>query len=915
MRNILTVILVSIFTSSILAQENNHLNALNYNFDKVYEHYYTNTDSALYYLKKVKEQARSYNEIDYFIEALITENWAANATYNLALMRKTLKQFDSVLIKNAVYIKTLDQGNYYQAAYQYSNALYAYELADFKKALINFKFLISTIEAIPDFESHTDIFNLYITAHNFIAKIYTIEQQYKLAKQYYDESLRNIKSNPETNKALASSIYILLSEIHEKEGNFEQANASILKNIPYHTLVSKNSNRIISSYQGVVNNHINLKQLDSAKFYVQLMKANLTPKHAFRHKYHEAKAKIFEAENSYSQAEKELIAALNLIKQKWQDETHTDVAKAYNAIGLLHAKFNNPKAALENYNLALKQLSKNNTNTSINQTVVLKILKNKTQILNVLENYSESLLTANNAMETLDFLKPTFKNNSDKLFLMADAFPVFESALEANFELHKKTKQDSLIDHAFYASEKSKSVLLMEALLSTKATDFANIPKKIIEQEQILRSQITHLEKLLNTSENTDLESELFETNTSYRELITTIETNYKTYYDLKYNSEVITLSELQRFLKPDTALISYFYGNDAIYSIVITKKSKSLHQLKRDAQVDERIISVYNMLNNPKSDIHELNNKSFQVYSQLVAPSLDAISEKNIIIITDGLLNYLPFSGLSTTGAAKYLVANRAISYVNSATLLQQLSYKKPLNTNVLAFAPSFDGPNSNNLLALPNNKKEATNILNYFSGKTLTDNQATLQNFNKISADYGILHFATHAILDDKNPEYSYLAFQPDSTNNLLYVSDLYNLNTNTSLVTLSACESGLGDLKRGEGFISLARGFYFSGAKSIASTLWKINDGSSLKIMDVFYKNLSEGADKNTALQKAQVSFIHANNQNALSHPYYWSGFVISGNMQAIQTTHNWIWYTSGIISLLALYYLFITFRKSN
>ena len=99
--------------------------------------------------------------------------------------------------------------------------------------------------------------------------------------------------------------------------------------------------------------------------------------------------------------------------------------------------------------------------------------------------------------------------------------------------------------------------------------------------------------------------------------------------------------------------------------------------------------------------------------------------------------------------------------------------------------------------------------------------------------------------------------MAFQPDGNSNLLYVSDLYNLNSNTSLVTLSACESGIGDLKRGEGFISLARGFYFSGAKSIASTLWKINDGSSLKIMEAFYKNLSEGDDKNVALQKAQTN----------------------------------------------------------
>src|SRR5690606_22002153 len=124
-----------------------------------------------------------------------------------------------------------------------------------------------------------------------------------------------------------------------------------------------------------------------------------------------------------------------------------------------------------------------------------------------------------------------------------------------------------------------------------------------------------------------------------------------------KYNSEVISLPALQKFLKPNTALISFFYGNEAIYSITITKNSKAIKQLKRDAVLDDAIISVYNMLNNPKSDLEALNKKSFQLYSQFLAPNIENVSEKNIIIIADGLLNYLPFSSLSVTGSTEYLV------------------------------------------------------------------------------------------------------------------------------------------------------------------------------------------------------------------------------------------------------------------
>ncbi|MCX7550658.1 CHAT domain-containing protein [Xanthomarina sp. F2636L] len=903
MRNILIIILVFISTPIIFAQENNHIKELDYNFDKAYEHYYTNKDSALYYINKVKEQAIKHHEIEYAIEALITENWAANSNYNLLLIKKNLQQLDSVLTNNSSYIETLDLYNYYKTANSYSKSLYEYELKDYKKALISFKTLVNDTEKIPDFKKYPNIFSLYLTANNFIAKIYSDEGQYKVARQYYEQNLRTIESHPEANLELANNIEILISELYQKEGRFEQANATILKNLSYHTSVSKNSNRIISSYQSVVNNCIHLKQMDSATFYLKKMKENLPKDHPFWYRYHEVKAKVYEVNNEYNLAEKELLTALELIKQKWQNQPHNEVAEIYNSLGNLNAKFKQPKKALEYYNLAIYQFSVDKTNSTINQTSLLKILKNKAEVLNNQELFSESMSTVNLALQTLDQLKPSFKSNADKLFLMAEAFPVFESGLEATYNLYQQSKQDSLIDKAFYYSEKSKSVLLLEAILGTKANKFANIPKQIIEKEQLLKSQINHIEKQLNKTKNKVLEDQLFEVKHTYRELITTIETEYKTYYDLKYNTEVISLSKLQNLLKPNDALVSYFYGNQAIYIITITKSSKSIEQYKIDNLLEDDIVSIYEMLNNPKSNLEKLTNKSFNLYKNLLAPSIENLSQQDLIIVADGLLNYIPFSSISTNGTSNYLIESHTISYVNSATLLNQLLEKEGINNKVLAFAPSFETSSYNSLLSLPNNQTEAEAVLNYFKGKTLTNNQATLNNFNLDGENYGLLHFATHAILNDETPEYSYLAFQPNQTkNNLLYVSDLYNLNLNTNLVTLSACESGIGDLKRGEGFISLARGFYFSGASSISSTLWKINDASALNIMDAFYRNLSKGKNKSLSLQQAQKSFIKANNQNALAHPYYWSGFVISGNTTAITSGYNWIWYlliVAGII----------------
>jgi CHAT domain-containing protein len=130
---------------------------------------------------------------------------------------------------------------------------------------------------------------------------------------------------------------------------------------------------------------------------------------------------------------------------------------------------------------------------------------------------------------------------------------------------------------------------------------------------------------------------------------------------------------------------------------------------------------------------------------------------------------------------------------------------------------------------------------------------------------------------------------------------------------LVTLSACESGIGDLKRGEGFLSLARGFFYSGAASIASTLWKINDASTTTLMTSFYKNLSKGEAKDVALQNAQIEFLDNNRDNALSHPYYWSAFVISGNTLALSLPYNWIWFI--LVTLVVLVSGFLYFKTKK
>lgn len=145
---------------------------------------------------------------------------------------------------------------------------------------------------------------------------------------------------------------------------------------------------------------------------------------------------------------------------------------------------------------------------------------------------------------------------------------------------------------------------------------------------------------------------------------------------------------------------------------------------------------------------------------------------------------------------------------------------------------------------------------------GDVFSDTSATEKRFNEVAGNYRILHLSTHGKADDRVGDYSYLVFSPQKDaieNELLYCRDIYNLSLNADLVVLSACETGIGKLRRGEGIISLARAFAYAGAKSIVNSLWSVNDASTQELMVGFYKGLKKGDTKSQALAQAKRRFL--------------------------------------------------------
>jgi CHAT domain-containing protein len=279
-------------------------------------------------------------------------------------------------------------------------------------------------------------------------------------------------------------------------------------------------------------------------------------------------------------------------------------------------------------------------------------------------------------------------------------------------------------------------------------------------------------------------------------------------------------------------------------------------------------------------------------------------ISDKRLTIIPDGQLSYLPFEALltrmpDTTSIhfydLQYLILDHPVTYSYSSRLLYHKSSKPGLfDARALAFSPAYPAYNRINndsvfLPAIPGIYDEVEFLDKQLRTHTFSGEKATEENFREECGNYDILHLAMHTLINDSLPMLSRLAFfqeNRDSLNNdgWLTTADIYYLHLRAKMVVLSACKSGSGSLKSGEGIISLARGFFYAGCPSVLMSLWDVEDMSTTRIMKGYYRNLRLGKTKDRALQEAKVQYLREADP-LTSHPHLWMGMITIGNPEPL------------------------------
>ena len=330
-------------------------------------------------------------------------------------------------------------------------------------------------------------------------------------------------------------------------------------------------------------------------------------------------------------------------------------------------------------------------------------------------------------------------------------------------------------------------------------------------------------------------------------------------------------LATISARISYDETLIDYYAAGDDLYAFVIS--NGQLRGFRLSAQgLDEEVRGFRESIERRNADSR---TRAQVLYARLLQPLMHDVSGDKLTISPHGSLHYLPFGALQD--GEHYLIDRFSLRITPSASALAYFRSDRPSKPGkLLALGnPDLGNPRYD----LPKAQVEAISVAAMFpASRALVRADASKSAIMDLGGSFSMLHFATHGKFETDAPLSSglYLArgTEPDG---VLTVSDLYSLRWDVDLVTLSACETGLGKVANGDDVIGLTRGFLYAGARSIVASLWEVDDAATEELMLSFYRNL-EGHSKREALRLAQIETRAKHPQ-----PVFWAAFQITGDAQ--------------------------------
>jgi len=574
-----------------------------------------------------------------------------------------------------------------------------------------------------------------------------------------------------------------------------------------------------------------------------------------------------------------------------------------------------------NQSLQLWQGMGNLSNQAFELAIIARIERDR-------GNFNQSLTNIEAAIKIIEGLRTKIGSQELRQSYFATVQDYYQFYIDLLMQLHQQNPSQGYDAKALHASESSRARSLVELLTEAGANIRQGADPKLLEQERNLQQQLNAVERrrqeLLSAEYTQQQLDEIKQQSQSLLNQLDELEAKIRLtsprYANLKY-PQPLTLQQIQeKVLDDDTLLLEYSLGEDRSYLWAVTKNSITSYILPKQSEIEE--------IAKPFREINESTSveSGLPLSEILLKPVASQLGNKRLLIVGDGVLQYIPFAALPIPSQPNtpLLVEHEIITAPSTSTIAiqrEQLQNRPTVAKTIAVLAdPVFSlndsrvtrnapqqNPQTLDNLAL----KRATRNLGIGEGpkaygrleytrteaeKILAlvpenqrlqalDFQASLEEAkNPNLSEYQIVHFATHGLLDSVNPELSGVVFslfnqQGQAEDGFLRLQDIFNLNLPAELVVLSACQTGLGENVKGEGLVGMTRGFMYAGARRVVVSLWSVNDASTSELMTRFYQPILKGG-KNPiiALREAQLEMWKSGKWQS---PYYWAAFTVQGD----------------------------------
>ena len=540
-----------------------------------------------------------------------------------------------------------------------------------------------------------------------------------------------------------------------------------------------------------------------------------------------------------------------------------NLAKIYLARGDAEAELKQPASAETSYLKALEI-----ADALLLREVRWRALFGLARLQKNAGDSAKAVASYQQALETVEGLRAEIKLDQLKDGFLADKMDVYSGLVSLLVDLQRS-------DEAFAVAERSRSRNLIDILGRQRLSLSGSVDQELYDRQNRLKEQMLEQENLsvqaVNPKERARYVLALEKLRGDYQDLLIDIERKRPELLGLVKVSPT-TLDDIRKLLEPGVVLLSYYQLQERLLCWKIDRDRATLIIQNISArELSAKISSYRRMLQN----LEPLEKQSHELHDLLVAQPLANSGKLSALgIIPHGSLHYLSFATLND--GRDYLIDRQKLFYLPAASVMRYTMARRKLTKNqrVLAVGNPELGDSS---LDLPFAEREAGTLRwNYPDVTTLTRERATESWVREHISEFGIIHLASHGEFDPVNPLFSAIRLTRDAkADGKLQADEVFGLDIRADLVVLSACQTGLGDIRSGDDIVGMNRAFVFAGTHSLMSSLWRVSDVSTAIMMKQFYRsNMIYG--KAESLTRAMQHV-----KNRYPHPGYWGAFVLTGD----------------------------------